>query len=94
MGIVSQQEKGNENIHSALEVETEHTLKEINKIRTSCRCHNGKKWGFGEEIESLTMDEKPWKLWNMVISRLILKAEKNELIGRTAECFKKETWNT
>lgn len=40
------------------------------------------------------MDEKPWKLWNMVRSRLILKAEKNEFIWRIAECFKKETWNT
>lgn len=59
MGIVSQREKGNENTHSALEVETEHTLKEINKIRTSCRCHMGKKGGFGEEIERLSMDEKP-----------------------------------
>lgn len=43
-GIVSQREKGNESTHSALEVETEHTLKEINKI-TSCRCHTGKKNG-------------------------------------------------
>lgn len=54
MGIVSQREKGNENTHSALEVETEHTLKEINKIRTSCRCHMGKKgglWGRNRETE-------------------------------------------
>lgn len=45
--------------------------------------------GLEEGIKSLIMDWEVLKACDKVIRRLILKAEKNEFIGRVAERFKK-----